>query len=139
MAFEIFSIDQKACDIVKNYAHNKEVRSQVYKMRTTAAYGLERFWGEQHRFNPNKPTEAQKHHYWRETWQTLVEILSCVGIELPNEGGAGQVQEMANQLWKMNREQVKVAIAILTQLCDSMIWWTQRYKNLPAPGGNPHE
>jgi hypothetical protein len=52
-------------------------------------------------------------------WRTLAEILQDAGIALPND---------ANNLWDFNREHRKIAIAILTQLCDCAIWWTQRYK-----------
>lgn len=35
---------------------------------------------------------------------------------------------MADLLWNFDQEQRKVAIAVLTQLTESMVWWTQRYK-----------
>jgi hypothetical protein len=40
---------------------------------------------------------------------------------------------MSEKLWASDNpdfgiEHRKVALAILTELCDSLVWWTQRYK-----------
>ena len=42
-----------------------------------------------------------------------------------------EVMQVARGFW--NQEQFplddqRVALAVLTQLCDSLVWWTQRYK-----------
>lgn len=109
-----YSLDRYAHDLVLARAdQDSEVLNQVHKMRSTVAFGLERFWGEQHRL------DGDKADYWRAMWRTLAEILQDAGIALPND---------ANNLWEFNPEHRKIAIAILTQLCDCAIWWTQRYK-----------
>jgi hypothetical protein len=91
-------------------------------MRSTAAYGLERFWGEQLRL---KGDEAV---YWKETWDVLVKILEPTGVILPN--GTKDAEAMAQELWKLELEDQRLALAVLTQLCDCLIWWTQRYKGI---------
>jgi hypothetical protein len=39
---------------------------------------------------------------------------------------------MADGLWRFSEEHPddqRVALAVLTQLCDCLVWWTQRYKS----------
>jgi hypothetical protein len=106
---------------------------EVYEMRESVAYGLERFWGEQVRHD-NKGQDKNA-TYWRETWEKLVEILGQAGVLLPNDPDA---EQMARKLWgdiplnatgvKLNHENRQLALAVLTQLCNCMVWWTQRYK-----------
>lgn len=106
---------------------------EVYEMRESVAYGLERFWGEQLRHD----NKGQKKNatYWKETWATLVEILHQAGVVLPNDGDANT---MAKKLWgetplnptgvKLSHENRQLTLAVLTQLCNCMVWWTQRHK-----------
>lgn len=122
MAWESFNLDQVAHDLVYDRKNNRDLLSQVYKMRTTVAYGLERFWGEQLRLSGE---EAQ---YWKATWEKLVEIMGIAGIEVPNQTDPGQQIAGLWQDSKEKRDERKVTLAVLTQLCDCMIWWTQRYK-----------
>jgi len=128
MAWESYKLDQEAHDLVVKYRDKKEALNQVYKMRVAVAYGLERFWGEQFRL----VKDQDKAHYWRDTWKTLVKIMANAGVKIPNDnvdaGDTVAIKIMANKLWDFPVEQRKVAIAVLTQLCDSMVWWTQRYK-----------
>ena len=35
---------------------------------------------------------------------------------------------MSQKLWDLDIDEQRVAIAVLTQLCDSLVWWTQRYR-----------
>ncbi len=35
---------------------------------------------------------------------------------------------MAEKLWKIPLSEQRIALMVLTQLCDSIVWWTQRYK-----------
>ena len=129
MTFTSYNLEQEAHDLVlRCFREYPEASREVYKMRTMVTYGLERFWGERFRLEPNK---AQ---YWRETWEKLVEIMSIAGIDIPN-GDVGKdetarLRDMAEQLWDFPEEERKIVVAVLTQLCDSLIWWTQRYKNL---------
>ena len=114
---------------------------EAYEMREMVAYGLERFWGEslRHRGNPNSPGKKQLKNatYWEETWAKLVEILGKADVVLPKDRNA---QVMAKKLWgdlaldgtkdgvKLSHRDRQLALAVLTQLCDCMVWWTQRYK-----------
>lgn len=126
MALESFYLDRKAHDLVIKYCKT-DAKNQAHKMRSTVAFGLERFWGEQVRLQG-----TPEGNYWKETWQKLAEILQKTGIQLPNEAidrnNSQQIQKMADKLWDFDPKQRKVAIAVLTQLCDCMVWWTQRYK-----------
>jgi hypothetical protein len=135
MAWESYKLDQEAHDLVVKYrdkkdALNQDPLNQVYKMRVAVAYGLERFWGEQFRLVKDK--DQNKADYWRDTWKALVKIMANAGVKIPNDNvspdDTAAIKIMADKLWDFPIEQRKVAIAVLTQLCDSMVWWTQRYK-----------
>jgi hypothetical protein len=42
---------------------------------------------------------------------------------------------MTQKLWDQKTfpiEHQRITLAVLTQLCDSLVWWTQRYKNQPS-------
>jgi hypothetical protein len=122
MAWEPYNLDKIAHDLVFARRNNKDLFNQVYKMRTTIAYGLERFWGEKLRL------EGEESQYWDETWIKLKEIMENAGIEVPNHS---DITQQVEALWldsTEKREDRKVILAVLTQLCDCMIWWTQRYK-----------
>lgn len=133
MALELYKLDQKAHDLVIQFRDEEKVLNESHKMRVAVAYGLERFWGEQFRLT------GQKAEYWRATWTALVEIMAETGITIPNDqvnrDNTPAIQTMAEQLWGFDQQQRKVSLAVLTQLCDSLVWWTQRYKK-PSPGGN---
>jgi hypothetical protein len=130
---------------------NKDVLNEGYKMRTTVSYGLERFWGEYLRLG----AETHEGQYWKDVWDTLVEdLLKPASITLPNETviitpppqgrkersedktareteNTRQIHNMVNQLWEFAQSRPKdqrIALAILMQLCDCIVWWTQRYK-----------
>lgn len=128
MAWESYRLDQEAHDLVVKYRDKKDALNQAYKMRVAVAYGLERFWGEQFRLVKDR----DKADYWRDTWNALVKIMGNAGVKIPNDNvspdDTAAIKIMADKLWDFPLEQRKVAIAVLTQLCDSMVWWTQRYK-----------
>ena len=128
MAWESYRLDQEAHDLVVKYRDKKDALNQAYKMRVAVAYGLERFWGEQFRLVKDR----DKADYWRDTWKALVKIMANAGVKIPNDNvspdDTAAIKIMADKLWDFPVEQRKVAIAVLTQLCDSMVWWTQRYK-----------
>lgn len=134
MGWESYNLDREAHDLVLKYCDKKDALNQAYKMRVAVAYGLERFWGEQFRLVKDR----DKADYWRDTWKVLVKIMSNAGVKIPddnvNSGDTTAIKQVANKLWDFPVEQRKVTIAVLTQLCDSMVWWTQRYK--PANNGN---
>jgi hypothetical protein len=139
MAWESYKLDQEAHDLVIKYRDKKDALNQSYKMRVAVAYGLERFWGEQFRL----VKETDKADYWRDTWKALVKIMGSAGVKIPNDnvgsGDTAAIKIMANKLWDFPVEQRKVAIAVLTQLCDSMVWWTQRYKPTNSNGNSGGE
>ncbi len=126
MAWTTYKLDQYAHDLVLKYRDQKDALNQAYKMRMTVAFGLERFWGEQFRL------EGAKAAYWKDTWATLVKIMQQAGVRIPNDsiqnGNSQQIKAMTDKLWNFDPQQRKVALAILTQLCENMVWWTQRYK-----------
>ena len=122
MALELYKLDQYAHDLVAEYSqYNNEVTNQAHKMRSTVVYGLERFWGEHLRL------EGEKGKYWKKTWDIFAEIVGSAGIQLPTDSEQ-DIQDTARELWGLPIQQKKVALAVLTQLCECMVWWTQRYK-----------
>ena len=121
--------------------------NQSYKMRMAVPYGLERFWGEHLRLQ-KKESDVNKSKYWKETWDALVDLMKKAGVALPNDPvkvnisqnlnkeerkakekeEMEKVRAMSEKLWDLSMEDQRVAIAVLMQLCDSLVWWTQRYK-----------
>ena len=130
MAWQSYGLDQSAQKLVL-MARKRDPQSlnQSYKMRMAVPYGLERFWGEHLRL---KGREEDKSLYWKETWNELVKVMAKTGITLPNDKvdpeDTTQIQVMSQKLWNISIDQQRVALAVLTQLCDSIVWWTQRYK-----------
>jgi len=120
MSWQFYGLDEKARRLVKE--QTADTIKESHKMRATAAYGLERFWGEQLRLE-GQPEVA----FWRDTWNEFVDILDQGGIQLPNHQN---VNRMAQELWQLDRDEQQIALAVLTQLCDCLVWWTQRYKNV---------
>lgn len=126
MAWQTYELDREAQKLVlAAKQRDNDSLNQSFKMRMTTAYGLERFWGEQLRLRGKEQSKAD---YWKETWDALVEILKPTGVILPNDTTNAEV--MAQKLWSLSLEDQRLALAVLTQLCDCLIWWTQRYKGL---------
>lgn len=130
MGWKSYDLDREAQQLVLD-AKKRDEKSlnQSYKMRMAVAYGLERFWGEHLRLQAKEPEKSQ---YWKATWDALVGIMEQAGVLIPNEpvnaNNVNQIQAMSNQLWQLKIEEQRVALAVLTQLCDCIVWWTQRYK-----------
>lgn len=130
MAWQSYGLDQSAQKLVL-MARDRDPQSlnQSYKMRMAVPYGLERFWGEHLRLQAR---EENKSLYWKETWNELVKVMAKSGITLPNDSvkaeNTKEIQVMSEKLWKISIADQRVALAVLTQLCDSIVWWTQRYK-----------
>ena len=137
MAWNSYGLDQVAQKLVlnaklrdeKSTNGSKNSLNQSYKMRMAIAYGLERFWGEHLRLQKKEPEKSQ---YWKETWDALIEVMNKAGVTLPNDKVSAEdtkaVQKMSEKLWQMDLQDQRVAMAVLTQLCDCIVWWTQRYK-----------
>jgi hypothetical protein len=130
MSWNSYGLDRAAQELVLS-ARERDPKSlnQSYKMRMAVAYGLERFWGEQLRL----AKEPAKAAYWRETWNALVDVLKHADVTIPNDpvdpNNTSQVRSMSERLWnELTLEDQRVALAVLTQLCDCIVWWTQRYK-----------
>lgn len=128
MTLKVLNLDKFAHDLVYKYRNkDRETVNQVHKMRATVPYGLERFWGEHLRL------EGEKSEYWRATWNKLVEIMQQADITVP---------DTPEGLWDsaiFPLEYRKVTLVILTQLCDCMVWWTQRYKPTRGDSRNGDE
>lgn len=134
MTWKSYNLDQEAQNLVLKHRDKKGVIGQSHKMRSTVAYGLERFWGEQLRLlNKNDTQERAKGEYWRDTWTTFVRIMRQAGFsQLPqeqvNSNDTNKIKEFAAKLWELPLEDQRICLAVLTQFCDSLVWWTQRYK-----------
>ena len=133
MGWEPYKLDKVAHDLVfarkdQKVDGEKNVLGQVYKMRTAVAYGLERFWGEQLRL------DGEEAAYWKATWDALVKIMGLADITIPNSADRSeQISALWSEEFSINDR--KVSIAVLTQLCDCLVWWTQRYKKTERGNG----
>ncbi len=137
MAWQSYGLDREAQRLVlaaklrdeKSADGNKNSLNQSYKMRLTVAYGLERFWGEHLRLQGK---EREKSQYWKDTWDALVKIMQLSGVTLPNDSvkadNTKAIQAMSEKLWQLDLKEQRVTLAVLTSLCDCIVWWTQRYK-----------
>ncbi|MBO3460357.1 hypothetical protein G7B40_018250 [Aetokthonos hydrillicola Thurmond2011] len=130
MGWKSYDLDREAQKLVLDAKQRDEKSlNQSYKMRMAVAYGLERFWGEHLRLQEKERTKSQ---YWKETWDALVGIMEQAGVLIPNEpvdvNNVRQIQAMSEELWKLGIDEQRVALSVLTQLCDCVVWWTQRYK-----------
>ncbi|MEM8604771.1 MAG: hypothetical protein AAGF24_13165 [Cyanobacteria bacterium P01_H01_bin.121] len=120
MTWESFNLDRVAQDLIFRHRDSSEALQQVQKIQTTAALGFVRFWGECRRTRTNRTPEEDQ--IWQDTWVALQTTLAEAGIELPNQDAETQA------LWTVPYEQQEIALAVLAQLSEYMVWWTQRYK-----------
>ncbi|MCX7595286.1 MAG: hypothetical protein N2235_16305 [Fischerella sp.] len=130
MGWKSYELDREAQKLVLAAKQRDEKSlNQSYKMRMAVAYGLERFWGEHLRLVAK---EREKSEHWKETWDTLVKIMAKAGVTIPNDpvnvDNTSQIRAMSDKLWNLHINDQRVALAVLTQLCDCIVWWTQRYK-----------
>ncbi|MEQ8975437.1 MAG: hypothetical protein RIE73_34260 [Coleofasciculus sp. C1-SOL-03] len=142
---EFHSLDQIAQTLVlEARQRDRQSLNQSFKMREAVAYGLERFWGEHLRLQGRSKKKGDefdcKGQYWKATWDALVRIMQPGGIEIPNDAvdlrHPNTVKAMAGKLWSITVEDQRIILAVLTQLCDAIVWWTQRYK---GPGDLPSD
>ncbi len=130
MGWQSYGLDQIAQRLVLD-AKQRDPQSlnQSYKMRMATAYGLERFWGEHLRLQGREQTKSD---FWKDTWDALVDVLGEAKVTLPNRSvdadNTRSIRDMSEDLWQLSPEDQRVALAVLTQLCDCLVWWTQRYK-----------
>ncbi len=130
-----YDLDHDAQELVLKHRDQKNVLNESHKMRMAVAYGLERFWGEHLRFERESSNESEnKGQYWKNVWIKLGKILSQGEIELPDHNGevkvdqTEKIREITAAIWKMPEDDRYVALMVLTQFCDALVWWTQRYK-----------
>lgn len=134
MGWNYYGLDREAQRLVLDAKQRDDASlNQAFKMREAVAYGLERFWGEHLRLqDKNNQEDKNKGVYWKETWNILIKIMADAKITIPNDPVSNKdtkaVQVMANKLWQLKLEDQRIALAVLTQLCDSLVWWTQRYR-----------
>jgi hypothetical protein len=129
-------LDYYAQQLVLEYRDKKNVLNESHKMRMSVAYGLERFWGEHLRFERENGDESKnKGKYWKSVWVTLAKILKAADINLPDSEGkvsinqTTEIGETVRAIWEeMTPENRRITLMVLTQLCDALVWWTQRYK-----------
>jgi hypothetical protein len=135
-AKERMVLDRNGQIVLDKNRRSKNALNQSFKMREAVAYGLERFWGEHLRLqdkskNPGDEFD-RKSQYWKETWDDLVTIMKLTGITIPNNSvnlsRPDTVKSMAQELWRLDIKDQRIILAVLTQLCDCIVWWTQRYK-----------
>ena len=138
MGWHPYDLDHLAQEIVLRARHrDAKSLNQAYKMRAACAYGLERFWGEHLRLADK---EAAKAAVVADVWKALVGILAKAGLNLPghvltNSEDEASIQAVAEQLWRLNTDQQQAALAVLTSLCDAVVWWTQRLKTSKGEKG----
>jgi hypothetical protein len=132
MGWKPYYLDQLAQEIVlKARKLDSDSLNQAHKMRATCAYGLERFWGEHLRLAGKQ--ETAKAAFVTDVWLALAGVLAQAGLALPatmcsNTDDERQIQAVAEQLWKLPLQDQQAALAVLTALCDAVVWWTQRLK-----------
>jgi hypothetical protein len=127
MTWKLYEIDRVAQELVLKF-RDRDVLGESHKMRATTAFGLERFWGEHLRLSQREEAKAD---FWKATWDALCKMMKQAGITIPNEkvtGDTRSIEAMSEKLWAFDIEQRKIALAILIELCNSLVWWTQRYK-----------
>lgn len=140
MTWKLYEIDRAAHDLVLKF-RDQDVLGESHKMRMTTTYGLERFWGEHLRLSQDtkKESEMNKAAFWKATWDELCNIMKQAGIQIPNDrvNNTATIKAMTDKLWDFDQEQRKIALAVLIELCDSLVWWTQRYKKPRNGAGGP--
>jgi hypothetical protein len=132
MGWNYYGLDREAQQLVLTAKkRDDDSLNQAFKMRESVAYGLERFWGEHLRLHGKEQTKSES-KYWKETWDVLVKVMKDAKVNIPNDrvnnNDTQAVEAMANKLWQLDIQDQRIATAVLTQLCDCVVWWTQRYK-----------
>ncbi|XQQ05978.1 MAG: hypothetical protein EDM05_67605 [Leptolyngbya sp. IPPAS B-1204] len=98
---------------------------------------------DEQKYSEKDKENANKSKYWKAVWKKLSEILHDAGMEnFPDddvksnnsdkkkqqEEEKEKIKGMAQKIWLMPLDDQRVALMVLTQFCDSLVWWTQRYK-----------
>jgi hypothetical protein len=131
MAWHPYDLDHLAQEIVLKARNiDPDSLNQAYKMRASCAYGLERFWGEHLRLADKEPNKAK---FVADVWGAFVGIMAKAKVQLPGtllarSASEAEIQSVAEHLWRLEMAQQQACLAVLTSLCDSVVWWTQRLK-----------
>lgn len=141
MSWTPYDLDHLAQQIVlkvRDEATDQDALNQAYKMRANCAYGLERFWGEHLRLARKDKDKAM---FVAETWRAFVGIMGEAKIKLPGEmlshcHSKKEIEEVTKRLWCLKSQDRQASLAVLTNLCDSIVWWTQRLKPEKKGGNN---
>jgi hypothetical protein len=133
MNWQPYNLDREAQRLVLEFRKKEGVIGQSHKMRMTVAYGLERFWGEHLRLlGKNDAKEREKGKYWQKVWKQFVTIMKRTGVDLPadeiSDRDTDNIEAIAQKLWSLSLDDQKICLSVLAQFCDSLVWWTQRYK-----------
>lgn len=133
MGWRPYDLDHLAVEIVlkakqRDEKDGTDSRTQAHKMRAACAYGLERFWGESRRIAKDEPNRAA---FIADVWKGFSGVLDKAGISIPadllsQDGQAAEASAIINKLWALSLYEQSVALTVLTNLCDSVVWWSQR-------------
>ena len=149
MSWKPYHLDHHAMLLVQS-AIKRDPKSlnQAYKMRTTCAYGMERFWGEHLRLlQSNSQSDQYKGEFvadtWSDFWSLIHDISPDLAERLPKKieirvanEAINQRNERINQVvvnsaklfWELDIADQRNCLSILSALCDAIVWWTQRLK-----------
>ena len=77
--------------------------------------------------------EPHKAKFVADVWRAFVGIMAKANVRLPGamlakSAGESEIQSIAEHLWRLKPEEQQASLAVLTSLCDSVVWWTQRLK-----------
>jgi hypothetical protein len=134
-----YSLDRRAQKLVLDRRDLKDVLNESHKMRMSIGYGLERFWGEHLRLERENKSKAA---YWKAVWDGLWDVLAETSLEIDPEtlsqikrnihinapDASKQIEAVSQTLWNLPITHQRIALMVLTQFCDALVWWTQRYK-----------
>jgi hypothetical protein len=149
MTWKPYDLDHRAMSLVLS-ALRRDPKSlnQAYKMRTTCAFGLERFWGEHLRLlQSSNKDDKNKGMLVQDTWDEFRKLMTditpslaaalptIIEVNIPGEAGEARsdrinhaVEESAQSLWSLKIDDQRNCLSVLTVLCDAVVWWTQRLK-----------
>jgi len=139
-----YSLDRRAQKLVLSQRDKKDVLNESHKMRMSVGYGLERFWGEHLRLERESREKAA---YWKAVWDCLWDVLTETSLEIDPDNlklikekisinapnAKERIETVSKALWDLPIAHQRIALMVLTQFCDALVWWTQRYKKPSSP------
>jgi hypothetical protein len=140
MTWQPYNFDYFAMNIVcEALKRDSKSLNQSFKMRTTCAYGMERFWGEHLRLLRNKnQSERNKGLLIADTWSSFKKIMEeadptlahklPITIQENRDIDNNELSTAVDLLWSLTFDEHRICLSVLTNLCDAIVWWTQRLK-----------